>query len=336
MSSDPWPGEWLRGVLDVCVLAVLAEGSTYGYAITARLDELGLGAVKGGTLYPLLVRLEQADLVTTQWRPGVGGPGRKYFALTAAGAPSSPAAAAAWRALRRPDGRDRRPPTPTAAALPSAVDRLPTPRRTPMTDTPATVPTSPRAGATSSSSPCGCATSPARGSARSWRRSTSSARTAASTPRRPSATPADVRREPHGQRRAAPGPRCATTSADRSGSGRLRRAAWSSWRAVADDGPDLAMTGGWLLGLAVVLVGSVLTVRVLGSTSPGRWRGLAAAGRRHRGDPRRGRGARAAARHDRSRRCPTAGRRGRRGRSCWSVTRSSGPCGRRRQPTRTW
>lgn len=85
MSSDPWPGEWLRGVLDVCVLAVLAEGSTYGYAITARLDELGLGSVKGGTLYPLLGRLEEAGLVSVEWRAGEGGPGRKFYALTPAG-----------------------------------------------------------------------------------------------------------------------------------------------------------------------------------------------------------------------------------------------------------
>ncbi|GEL98846.1 PadR family transcriptional regulator [Cellulomonas terrae] len=99
MSTDPWPGEWLRGVLDVCVLAVLAEGSTYGYAITARLDELGLGAVKGGTLYPLLARLEQAELVTTQWQPGVGGPGRKYFALTAAGRAELERRGAAWRSF---------------------------------------------------------------------------------------------------------------------------------------------------------------------------------------------------------------------------------------------
>lgn len=47
---------------------------------------------------------------------------------------------------------------------------------------------------------------------------------------------------------------------------------------VVDDGPDLVITVGWLLGLAVVLVGSVLTVRVLGSTGPARWRGLVAAG----------------------------------------------------------
>ena len=99
MSTDPWPGEWLRGVLDVCVLAVLAEGTTYGYAISARLDELGLGAVKGGTLYPLLTRLEQAGLVTTQWQPGVGGPGRKYFALTDDGRADLARRGAAWRAF---------------------------------------------------------------------------------------------------------------------------------------------------------------------------------------------------------------------------------------------
>ena len=97
MSTDPWPGEWLRGVLDVCVLAVLAEGTTYGYAISARLDELGLGAVKGGTLYPLLTRLEQGGLVTTQWRPGVGGPGRKYFTLTGDGRADLARRGAAWR-----------------------------------------------------------------------------------------------------------------------------------------------------------------------------------------------------------------------------------------------
>jgi hypothetical protein len=44
---------------------------------------------------------------------------------------------------------------------------------------------------------------------------------------------------------------------------------------VVDDGPDLAITVGWLLGLAVVLVGSVLTVRVLGSVATTEWRGMA-------------------------------------------------------------
>ena len=133
MTPDPWPGEWLRGVLDVCVLAVLAEGSTYGYAITARLDELGLGAVKGGTLYPLLVRLEQADLVTTQWRPGVGGPGRKYFSLTPAGHAELARRGSAWRAFADLTVAIVDPPAdPTAAAFAASAPsaRLPTPRRT--------------------------------------------------------------------------------------------------------------------------------------------------------------------------------------------------------------
>lgn len=80
-----WPADWLRGVLEVCVLQVLAEGETYGYAIAARLAEAGFGAIKGGTLYPLLTRFEESGLVDVQWRAGEGGPGRKYYRLTDAG-----------------------------------------------------------------------------------------------------------------------------------------------------------------------------------------------------------------------------------------------------------
>lgn len=96
MTSDPWPGEWLRGALEVCVLAVLADGPTYGYAITARLEDLGLGTVKGGTLYPLLARLEESGAVTVEWRPGEAGPGRKYVTLTSAGRTSLATKGAAW------------------------------------------------------------------------------------------------------------------------------------------------------------------------------------------------------------------------------------------------
>src|SRR5690625_898005 len=85
MDVTPYPSEWLRGVLELCVLRVLADGATYGYAIAAELAQAGLGEIKGGTLYPLLGRLEKNALVTAEWRAGEGGPGRKYFALTAAG-----------------------------------------------------------------------------------------------------------------------------------------------------------------------------------------------------------------------------------------------------------
>jgi PadR family transcriptional regulator PadR len=85
MDEERWPGEWLRGALGLCVLGVLAGGPTYGYAISQRLAEAGLGAVKGGTLYPLLARFEKDGLVESSWQAGDAGPGRKYFTLTAAG-----------------------------------------------------------------------------------------------------------------------------------------------------------------------------------------------------------------------------------------------------------
>ncbi|MGY2079030.1 PadR family transcriptional regulator [Modestobacter sp. SYSU DS0657] len=95
-AESAWPSEWVRGVLDVCVLRVLRDGPTYGYAIAARLAGSGLGTLKGGTLYPLLGRLERTGLVTAEWRPGEGGPGRKYYRLTGAGHEELRHAAGRW------------------------------------------------------------------------------------------------------------------------------------------------------------------------------------------------------------------------------------------------
>ena len=52
MDDNHWPSEWQRGVLDLCVLHILADGPTYGYSIAARLTDAGFADVKGGTLYP--------------------------------------------------------------------------------------------------------------------------------------------------------------------------------------------------------------------------------------------------------------------------------------------
>jgi len=94
--DDAWPSDWLRGVLELCVLRTLADGPTYGYAIAVQLAENGLGAVKGGTLYPLLSRFESAGLVTVEWRAGENGPGRKYYRLTDAGHSELRDGAARW------------------------------------------------------------------------------------------------------------------------------------------------------------------------------------------------------------------------------------------------
>ncbi len=96
MDEQQWPGEWLRGVLSLCVLAVVAEGPTYGYAIATRLQESGLGSIKGGTLYPVLTRLETDGLLTSAWREGDGGPGRKFVSITAAGRDELTERAGSW------------------------------------------------------------------------------------------------------------------------------------------------------------------------------------------------------------------------------------------------
>lgn len=99
MDTPAWPSEWLRGVLGVCVLRLLLDGPTYGYALTGRLAEAGLGPIKGSTLYPLLGRLEEAGLVEVEWRPGEAGPGRKFYLLTEAGRAESERQASRWAAF---------------------------------------------------------------------------------------------------------------------------------------------------------------------------------------------------------------------------------------------
>lgn len=98
-SAAVWPTEWLRGALGVCVLHVIAGAPTYGYAIASALAHVGLGSVKGGTLYPLLGRLEEAGLVTVEWRAGDGGPGRKFYSLTASGREEHDRQVADWLAF---------------------------------------------------------------------------------------------------------------------------------------------------------------------------------------------------------------------------------------------
>ena len=85
MKERIWPSEWLRGVISLAVLSVVAEGETYGYVIAQRLATGGLGTIRGGTLYPILNRLEDEGSLASSWREGAGGPGRKFYLITPSG-----------------------------------------------------------------------------------------------------------------------------------------------------------------------------------------------------------------------------------------------------------
>ncbi len=107
METEHWPPEWQRGVLELIVLAAMdAEGQpTYGYRIIQRLEAAGFGRIKGGTLYPILSRLEEAGYVRSWWGEGEGGPGRKFVDLTSAGRSRVSEHAAQWHAFQRAVGR---------------------------------------------------------------------------------------------------------------------------------------------------------------------------------------------------------------------------------------
>jgi len=66
------------------VLAMLAEGESYGYAILKRVRALSAGELEwtDGMLYPLLHRLQRLGYVTTEWRTPPEGRRRKYYAIT--------------------------------------------------------------------------------------------------------------------------------------------------------------------------------------------------------------------------------------------------------------
>ncbi|WP_433476032.1 PadR family transcriptional regulator [Spirillospora sp. CA-142024] len=90
---------WLKGVLDLLVLSCLTGGESYGYEIAKRLDSAGLGRIKGGTLYPVLNRLEEAGLVEAEFRAAERGPGRRYYRLTADGRHDLAEQGGAWLAF---------------------------------------------------------------------------------------------------------------------------------------------------------------------------------------------------------------------------------------------
>ncbi|MFF1632500.1 PadR family transcriptional regulator [Leifsonia sp. NPDC058248] len=77
--------EMLKGTLEGIVLAILAVQPAYGYEITARLREQGFSDIVEGTVYALLVRIEQRGFVDVAKVPSEKGPPRKVYSLNAQG-----------------------------------------------------------------------------------------------------------------------------------------------------------------------------------------------------------------------------------------------------------
>lgn len=84
-----------KGVLELCVLALLSRADSYAYEIASRLAEgIDMGE---GTIYPLMRRMQDDGLVETYLVESTAGPSRKYYRLTEAGRTSFAVQKDAWR-----------------------------------------------------------------------------------------------------------------------------------------------------------------------------------------------------------------------------------------------
>ena len=80
-----WITQLRKGLVELCVLNVLAEGESYGYEIVRRLKAIEELAVTESTVYPVLTRLRTDGYLKVRSAPSPGGPPRRYFSLTALG-----------------------------------------------------------------------------------------------------------------------------------------------------------------------------------------------------------------------------------------------------------
>lgn len=81
------PSALLQGTLDMLILKSLSLGQMHGLGISRRIEQVTRGAfaVKPGSLFPALHRLEEAGLLTSSWGESVNSRRAKYYRLTAAG-----------------------------------------------------------------------------------------------------------------------------------------------------------------------------------------------------------------------------------------------------------
>lgn len=82
MNLENTESQMRKGLLELCILGIIRrEGEAYPSDVLNQLKEAKL-VVLEGTLYPLLMRLKNAGLLTYRWEESTGGPPRKYYALT--------------------------------------------------------------------------------------------------------------------------------------------------------------------------------------------------------------------------------------------------------------
>jgi PadR family transcriptional regulator PadR len=81
MKIENTKAQMRKGILEYCILSILAKGEAYPSEIIDQLKNSKMIVVEG-TLYPLLTRLKNADVLQYRWEESTSGPPRKYYKLT--------------------------------------------------------------------------------------------------------------------------------------------------------------------------------------------------------------------------------------------------------------
>ena len=84
MNVDNVKSQMRKGMLEYCIMLLLHKEPAYASDIIQKLKEARLIVVEG-TLYPLLTRLKNDDLLSYEWVESTQGPPRKYYSLTPEG-----------------------------------------------------------------------------------------------------------------------------------------------------------------------------------------------------------------------------------------------------------
>jgi PadR family transcriptional regulator PadR len=84
MNIENTQSQMRKGILEFCILSIIRRGEAYPSDIVEEMKASNLNILEG-TLYPLLTRLKNADMLTYRWVESNSGPPRKYFSLTEKG-----------------------------------------------------------------------------------------------------------------------------------------------------------------------------------------------------------------------------------------------------------
>ena len=85
LNVDNWTTQLRKGLLELCIVNLLAKGEIYGYDLVKQMAQVKGLVVTEGTIYPLLSRLRRLGLVSARLEESPTGPARKYYALSREG-----------------------------------------------------------------------------------------------------------------------------------------------------------------------------------------------------------------------------------------------------------